>query len=235
VNLAETQRLFWDLLRGERRPLEGFVGTAELSASDRVAIYARMFLDRQVEALQESFPKVRAALGDDAFSEVASRYVLAHPSDHPDLGQIGRRFAGFLERADLADLARLEWARSEVFEAPHAEALSGEEFAKLAQDAAAFVTHRVRLIPALRLLRLGHDVGPLWDGSAKAAPERPSRLVVWRAGFEVFHVEVDAGEADAVQLAIDGAPLGEVCGALGDPARAVETLQGWLGEGFIAR
>jgi len=59
--------------------------------------------------------------------------------------------------------------------------------------------------------------------------------VVWRAGFEVFHVEVDSDEARAVQLAIEGAALGDVCGALGDPARAVETLQGWLGEGFLAR
>jgi hypothetical protein len=50
----------------------------------------------------------------------------------------------------------------------------------------------------------------------------------------VFHVEVDAGEARAVRLALQGALLGDVCGALDDPGRAVEMLQGWLGEGWIA-
>jgi hypothetical protein len=235
VNLAQTQRLFWELLRGERRPLEGFVGSPELPVAERMAIYARMFLDRQVEALHEAFPKVAAALGAGAFHDLAARYVLAHPSEHPDLGQLGRQFAGFLDRGDLADLARLEWARGEVFEAASADSLSTEEFARLAQDPAAFASHRVRLIPALRLLRLGHDVGPLWDGTAKAAEKRPAALLVWRAGLEVFHVEVDADEARAVQVAIQGGALGDVCGALGDPARAVETLQGWLGEGLFAR
>jgi len=235
MNLAQTQRLFWDLLRGAQQPLEGFVGSPELPVAERIAIYARMFLDRQVEALHETFPKVAAALGEGAFHDVAAGYVLAHPSEHPDLGQLGRHFAGFLDRADLSDLARLEWTRGEVFEAASADSLSTEELARLAQDAAAFAGHRLQLIPALRLLRLRHDVGPLWEGTAKAAEERPATLVVWRAGFDVFHVEVDADEAAAVQLAIQGAALGDVCGALGDPARAVETLQGWLGEGWIAR
>ena len=205
MNLAQTQRLFWDLLRGARRPLEGFVGTAELPAAERIAIYARMFLDRQIDALQEAFPKVAAALGDGAFHDVAGQYVLAHPSEHPDLGQLGRHFAGFLDRADLADLARLEWTRGEVFEAASADSLSTEELARLAQDAAAFASHRVRLIPALRLLHLEHDVGPLWEGTAKAGEKRPAALVVWRAGFDVFHVEVDVDEARAVQLASEGA------------------------------
>jgi len=234
MKLAESQRLFWDLLRGERRPLDGFVGTPALPAAERVGIYARMFLDRQVEVLQETFPKVAAALGSDGFREIAARYVLAHPSEHPDLGQLGRRFAAFLERPDLADLARLEWARGEVFDEREAPALSAEEFARLAQDPDAFMHHSIRLIPALRLLRLEHDVGPLWEGSAKAAGARPSSLVVWRAGFEVYHVEVDPDEARAVQLAAEGAALADVCGALDEPGRAAEMLQGWLGEGWIA-
>jgi len=234
MNLAESQRLFWELLRGEQRPLDGFVGSPELPAAERVAIYARMFLDRQVEVLQETFPKVAAALGSEAFREVAVRYVHAHPSEHADLGQLGRRFAGFLERPDLVDLARLEWVRGEVFEERDAPALSAEEFARLAQEPDAFMHRRIRLIPALRLLELGHDVGPLWDGAAKAAEPRPSCLVIWRAGFEVFHVVIDADEARAIRLAAEGAALGEVCGALDEPARAAQVLQEWLGEGWIA-
>lgn len=234
MNLAETQRLLWDLLHGGERPLDAFVGSPDLPAAERVAIYTRMFVDRQVDALRETFPKVLAALGDEEFHRVAARYVDAHPSEHPDIGQLGRKFAEFLERRDLSDLARLEWARGEVFEAAPAESLSPERFATLAQDALAFARYPLRLIPAVRLLELDHQIDPLWEGRARAAEPQPTRIVVWRAGFDVFHVEVDAGEARAVRLALHGALLGDVCGALDDPGRAADTLQSWLGEGWIA-
>src|SRR5882762_3668806 len=182
MNLAETQRLLWDLLHGRERPLDAFVGSPDLPAAERVAIYTRMFVDRQVDALRETFPKVLAALGDEEFHRVAARYVDAHPSEHPDIGQLGRKFAEFLERRDLSDLARLEWARGEVFEAAMAESLSPERFATLAQDAVAFARYPIRLIPALRLLELEHQIDPLWEGSARAAEPQPTRIVVWLAG-----------------------------------------------------
>src|SRR5205823_1809487 len=142
MKLAETQRLFWELLQGTEGPLDAFVGSSALPAEERVAIYARMFLHRQVDALREMFPKVVAALGDEGFFEVAARYVHDHPSEHPDLGQLGRTFAA-------------------------------------------------------------------------------------------FHEQVDADEARAVQVAADGAAVGEICGVFGDAARAADVLQGWLAEGWI--
>jgi hypothetical protein len=234
MNLAETQELFWDLLQGRGRPLDAFVGSPDLPADERVAIYARMFLHRQVDALREMFPKLVVALGDEAFFEVAARYVHAHPSEHPDLGQLGRKLAAFLDRPDLRDLVRLEWARGEVFEAPPAESLTAEEFTSLAQDPAAFMHYRVRLIPALRLLELDHDIAPLWDETAASAEQRRTQWVVWRSDFDVFHVAIDPDEARAVRLALAGAPLGDVCAALDDPRRATEALQSWLAEGWIA-
>jgi hypothetical protein len=234
MNLAETQELFWELLQGHERPLDAFVGSAELPADERVAIYARMFLHRQIDALREMFPKVVVALGDEAFFEMAARYVRAHPSEHPDLGQLGRKLAAFLDRPDLRDLARLEWARGEVFEAPAAGSLTPEEFSSLAHDPVAFMHRRVRLIPALRLLELDYDIAPLWDETASSARMRPTQWVVWRSGFDVFHVAVEPDEASAVRLAQGGAPLADVCAALEDPQRATEALHSWLAEGWIA-
>jgi hypothetical protein len=234
MNLAETQELFWELLQGRERPLEAFVGSPELPADERVAIHARMFLHRQVDALREMFPKVVAALGDEAFFEVAARYVRAHPSEHPDLGQLGRKLAAFLDRPDLRDLARLEWARGEVFEAPAAESLTPAEFTSLAADPVAFMHYQVRLIPALRLLELDHDIAPLWEETTASAGQLPTQWVVWRSGFDVFHVAVAPEEARAVRLALSGAPLADVCAALDDPQRATEALQSWIAEGWIA-
>jgi hypothetical protein len=198
-----------------------------------VAIYARMVLHRQVDALREIFPKVVAALGDEAFFATAAAYVRAHPSEHPDLGQLGRKFALFLDRPDLRDLAALEWARAEAFEAAFAEPLTEEQFAALAHDAAAFMLHPLRLVPALRLLELAHDIDGLWDGSAKSGAPRADRLVVWRKEFEVFHARVEEDEARALRLALGGAAIGDVCGAFAEPQRAFQALQSWLAEGFI--
>ena len=234
MSLAEIQKVFWELLQGAEGPLDAFVGSADLPAAERVGIYAEMFLHRQVDALRETFPKVVVALGDEAFFATAEKYLRAHPSEHPDLGQLGRRFADFLERGDLRDLARLEWARAAVFEAPPATSMSLEGFAALAQDPVAFMHHRVRFIPALRLLALENDIAPLWDETAPAGTQGPAHWVVWRSGFDVFHVRLEEDEARAAQLALGGAQVGEICGALEDPMRATAALQSWLGEGWLS-
>src|SRR5229473_831951 len=180
VNLVETQRLFWEALRGESRDVEAcFLGTPDLGAAERVRIYSDMFVWRQVDALREDFPEVAARLGEDGFFRLARAYVLAHPSEHPDLG-------------------RVEWARSEVFlEADRAP------LETLALDPDRFAQARLRLIPALRL---------------------SGNTAVWRAGFEVFDVQLEAVEAQALRLALEGEPLGEICGAFGEPAPAFEAL-----------
>ena len=109
---------------------------------------------------------------------------------------------------DLHDLAAVEWARSEVFlEADRAP------LETLALDPDRFAQARLRLIPALRL---------------------SGNTAVWRAGFEVFDVQLEAVEAQALRLALEGEPLGEICGAFGEPAPAFEALQSWLAEGWIA-
>jgi hypothetical protein len=212
MNLAETQKLFWNALRGDVEGLDAcFAGTPQLPAGERVGIYAQMYVFRQVDALREDFPLLVKKLGDEAFFQLAEKYVLAHPSEDPDLGRLGRRFAGFCPE-ELRELAALEWARSEVFVEADAASISPEQFAA-AVDEDAFAHARVKIIPALRLI---------------------GATVVWRAGFEVFDVELAPEEAKALRLALDGEPLGEICGAFGESQAAFAALQSWLAEGWIA-
>ena len=132
MTLLETQRRFWQALRGERVD-RGFV-----KGADRLDVYAEMFLFRQVDALRADFPETAAALGDERFFAAARDYVLQHPSEDPDLGRLGRRFAEFLG----SELAAREWARSEVFFEPDVEPIAAEQFAQ---------TLLLQPIPALRL------------------------------------------------------------------------------------
>lgn len=252
MRLAESQSAFHALAtRAGGAPLAAgdfLVGSLDLSAGERIAIYADMYLWRLTDALREDYPKVAALLGDERFLALGEAYAKEHPSDRPDLGQFGRhlpeflrRFPGGGERADLHDLAALEWARSEVFFEAPAEPVAREALAALGPDA--FPDARLQLIPALRVLVLEHDVATLWrgiedgDGADAPAAERTA-VAVWRAGFEVFHARVELDEARALELAQAGEPLATVCAAFGDredpAAAAFAALASWFEEGWIA-
>ena len=120
MKLAEIQAVFWQALHGES------VDPSFIAGPNRLEVYANMFLFRQVDALRTDFPDTVKQLGDSAFLEAARSYLREHPSEHPDLGRLGHRFAAFLKAKDgllpgVGDLAALEWARSEVFFEAEAE------------------------------------------------------------------------------------------------------------------
>ncbi len=252
MTLAETQALFHAFATRSpaaagHDPAQTFVGTPALPAAERLAIYANMYLWRQVDALREDFPKLVAVLGDEGFYALAERYVREHPSEHPSLSKLGRRVADYLVRhpagrSDLSDLARLEWARAEAFEAEDVP-LAGIDSLR-AVDPAELPEVRVAFAPAVRLLHLDHNVPPLWraieEGAALPAPRRAEVVVaVWRKELEVFHAVLAADEARAVERAMAGEPLGAVCEPLADREDAVEAtfraVASWFAEGWVRK
>jgi hypothetical protein len=251
MTLAETQALFHEILTSTEQVRPDridacFAGTSELPAVERVAIYANMYRWRLVEALRETFPNLVRFLGDEGFAALAEDYLHRHPSEHHDVGQVGRRLAAFLreypdpERPDLADLAELEWARQQVFFAPRPEPAGAEALAGL--DAESFSRARLVLSPALRVLVLPHAATPLWrrleNGEPPGPPSPgPAPVAVWRSGFEVFHGELTLDEAAALGAARSGDSLATICAAFADredPATAAHAaLSSWLDEGWI--
>lgn len=246
MTLAEMQARFFQLATrapGARPAADCFVSTPDLSAEERLDIYANMFVWRQIDALREDFPKLAQLLGDEGFYATAEKYLRAHPSTHPSLGQLGRHFASFLaespgQRPDLADLAALEWARCEVFEEAHVGAATPDLVGS--PDPARIV---LRPVPALRLLSLRHDVVTLWknledDGTAPPPHPQPSAVAVWRKELVVFHVRIAPDEALALRRAMSGATLGEVCEAFAERQDAVRAalsaVASWFAEEWIA-
>lgn len=251
MTLAEHQAAFHALAtRAGSPPVAAedlLVGSPELTADERIGIYADMYLWRLTDALREDYPKLAALLGEARFLALAEAYAREHPSDGPDLGQFGRLLPSFLrrfpapERADLADLAALEWARAEVFFEAPATTVGPDALAALGPDAV--LDARLDLVPALRVLVLGHDVAAVWrrleDAEPAGAPVAGATAVVaWRAGFEVLHGRVDLDEARAIAAARAGERLARVCAAFEhreDPAGAAfAALSSWFDEGWIA-
>jgi hypothetical protein len=251
VTLAETQELFHRAITGPI-PLDEaeldrcFGGTGELPAGDRVAIYRNMYTARLVDALRETFPNLARFLGEARFGALGEAYLAEHPSEHHDVGRLGRRLADFLkaypdpERADLADLAELEWTRNEVFFAPESEIVGADALAAAGVENVAAV--RLRMAPSLRVIGLAHDAAALWRsleaGEDVLSPREGPAVAVWRRGFEVFHCTLPPEEAEALLAARAGEPIEAICGFFADrpdpAAEAHAAISSWFAEGWIA-
>lgn len=234
--LERLQRAFHALATGSA----SLDGAHELIAvrPERIAIYRRMYCDRLVEAIADDYPKLVTLLGT-RWREIATAYIRECPPHDPDIHHAGRELAAFLSRTGAVwerDLARLEWARAEVFFAADATALARNQLTDLAPND--FPSLPLRLIPASALVELGSNADDLWsavqDGLPPPSAESTSRaVIVWRRDLStVVHRTLDADEVACVRLLATGAEFSTLCGALAearDPAaRAIELLLRWL-------
>jgi hypothetical protein len=270
--LAEAQRWMLRLIaapEGVRRGLEEsgdprgellaarVRGDPALPAERRLEVYAHAYFRRLHGALAEDFGALAAVLGPEWFHDLATAYLWAHPPRHFSLREAGSALAGFLAadpRAEpfrrrfpwAGDLARLEWALVDAFDAADAPALAREALAAL--PAARWPGLRLELQPALQVLALGwpvHELRAALDSGAAPDPARlaPARvaLCVWRSGERVRHRPLDPHEARALGLARRGEPFAALCEALAAglgeaaaPARAAALLEAWCRAGWIA-
>lgn len=233
--LAAIQRRFHAVATG----LAPFEEAADLIAGDhaRLGMYRRMYRDRLVDAIAADYPKLAALLGS-RWPELAETYLGACPPAHPDIRDAGRRLAEFLAVAGRtwdADLARLEWARADVFFGVDAIPLGRDRLAAL--DPGEFPSLRLRLVPAHASVVLASNADDVWsaleDGN-EPPPQAPASrsVLVWRRGpTTVVHRTLDEDEATCVDLLARGGAFSALCEALvatRDPAaRAIELLLRW--------
>jgi hypothetical protein len=248
--LEKLQAQAWALFTGksDASSAESLLkGTGALSASARAGLYAFMYDARIRDVLRADFPKLRAYLGDEAFGALSSAYIARFPSTEPSITHVGRELSGFLRSQGNvleAELAALEWARSQVFDAADGTVFPWE---RVAERASVFPSLVLRFVPGLRVLELSFDVLSLWGrleeggpvaASAPAAATGRYLAVVWRKDFTVYHAPIREDEAEALALAREEAPVSEVCTAFArheEPnRRALEVLGGWFHEGWIS-
>lgn len=193
-------------------------GDARASAEARVAIYARMYVARLGEVLGEVYPLTARWLGDEA-DDVFTGYVRTHPSRSPSLRGYGSRLPEHLvSRGAVASLARLEWARYDVFDAADDPLLTRERLASLPPDA--FATLELRCIRASSLFSCAHDAAALFAaGAAVDVDPLPTTLLVWRDPPQVFHRVVGTEEAALLQMVQRGTTLGQLCDAIASADR----------------
>jgi hypothetical protein len=235
--LRDLQAAFWRSLAGEPDPelLRLVRPVAPLSSAERVEVYAGMYVARIVEALAEDYPKLAASIGPDAFADLVREYLARHASTEPSIRHIGRVLPDFVEHRDppwLADLARLEWARLEVFDAPDARPIGVDDLRRV--PAADWPELCFALVPACSRLVTAWPVHGLWaDPPAALVPARTA-LRVWREDFLVYQTPMSAAEEAAIDRIATGETFAAVCEGLDDAAEAGALLLRWVEDGLVA-
>jgi hypothetical protein len=234
AELARLQREFLARVTGGDVP-DGLIASGDLD------IYTRMYASRLHDALADDYPKLRTALGDERFAEVAEDYLRAHPPRSFTLREAGVALAEHLRSSMLApawaaDLAALERARLEVFDGPDAAPLAQADVIALDTRLPELV---LAWVAASSVVPLAWAVDDLWsaleDDQPVFAPAHEARVVlVWRRELAVLHRTLDPDEAELAQQIAIGVAFAEICTVLGGlhgeaaGERGVELLLRWL-------
>jgi len=174
-NLAAWQAAFTDYLQngsGEAA-LSAQISAQHIAAEVRLDVYRNAYYTRLEEALAHDFPVLLAALGDHDFGRLMAAYLRAHPSTSPTLRDLGHALPLWLRaqgKAEHADLAALEWAVLNAFDAADATLLDQEKLAQIAPED--WTTLSMCLHPSLTLLTLNSNAADFWQarlsGSSQA-------------------------------------------------------------------
>jgi hypothetical protein len=260
--LRETQRRLRELIRApsgparEREARALLRGDAEKPAEVRLEVYARAWFHRIHQALANDYAALARALGAEGFQTLLEAYLRTHPPSRPSLRDAGAQLPGFLagpaatplrERFPFApDLARLEWAIVEAFDAADAAPLSREALTATPPERWAELCFAFQ--PALRLLALGFPAQRVRQAhdAEQALPDRlepmATPVCVWRRQERVYYRALEPLEAEALGQALAGEPFGRLCEAIAArvssreaPARAAALLESWQAEDWLVQ
>ncbi len=207
MSLLELQRHIRAGILGRTPPaLLDRIAADRLGAERRLQIYRNNTLISLTEALKTSFPVVTRLVGEKFFGFAADRFIRTHPPTAPLLSRYGAEFPRFLAAfepaaalAYLPDVARLEWAVNEAYNAPDERPLEAAELAAIPDEH--YAALRFSLLASCRFVASPYPIKRIWlanQGDATPATIDLATggvtLLVMRRGFDVMLVELEAAE-----------------------------------------
>jgi hypothetical protein len=242
---------------------------SRLTAFERLEIYNRQYWFRVLGALAEDFPALRAVIGITRFEALSIAYLTEHPSRSFSLRNLGSKLPAWL--ADhpaqagrghrlAVDVARIEWAFVEAFDAAELAPLTLDQIAALDGQS------RLALQPHLQLIALSYPADELVlelhaqekrqtseagvaheedTGAAVAVPRlalRPTWIAAHRLDLSVYYRRIAREEFQTLSALRSGATLaaaieaGFSCSRIPERRRAEQTQQwfaSWAELGWI--
>ena len=245
------------LLKGDSVVESHVVGTERVPIATRLAIYGDGYRARLAEALEANFPVLCELLGEGDFETLAATYIRTHDSPFFSIRYYGNALSEFLAAEPeyagapvLAELARWEWAMTEVFDAADSEPTTVSDLAQVAPEDWAEL--RFEWHPSVRRLALSWNAPQVWkavseadDETQPAIPEvvfnpEPIEWLLWRHELQTYFRSLQPGEAVALTAARAGQSFGAICALLSTefgetraPAMAAGFLRTWVESGLL--
>lgn len=213
-----------------------------LTAVERLSIYANMYYWRLIDILADEFPTVRHVLGPEQFASVVKDYLERYPSTSYTLNHLGSRFPGYIEEEAselphqefVAALARVERAMEDVFDESYAEPITIDDLSSLSMEGLGDV--HLQIIPALRLLELDYPVN---DYITAVREERhmdiplPDKtcIAVYRSNYKPWRVNLEPRRYALLSYLQQGKSLGEaleLCISAFDSDGLASSLENWF-------
>lgn len=142
---------------------------AGINPALRFAVHRNNIVVALVDALAAAFPVTQALVGEDFFRAMARERVCTNPPRSPIISEYGAGFADFISAchsaapvAYLADVARLEYLRTQAYHAADADPLHVSHFHALLATPERIAGTRLVLHPACAWLSSRHAVHSIW-------------------------------------------------------------------------
>lgn len=215
-------------------------------------VYRHAYGSRLVEAMRNDHKLLHEYLGDEMFNAMGAAYVAANPSQHPNLRWFSRALPEFLESSEpysthplLSDLAAIERALNDAFDAEDAPVLALADMAGFVPEAWADLVFRPH--PSAFRLDVSTNASAVWLALKRdeippdaVALEHSCPLLTWRQDMTPMFRDLATEEAMMWDEAASGIPFGVLCSMLatfddpdGAAARGAGYLHGWVTAGLL--
>lgn len=228
-------------------------GNSRLSPVEQLEIYREQFWLRHTSSLVEDFPGLGGILGQADWERLVEQYLNEVAPDSYTLRDLGSRLPEVIERAAwlphralCLDMARLELAYVEVFDAPDVAALDPRRLSEISETD--LLRSRLVVSPSVRLLAVRHPVADLRRalraeaaGAVAIPSEHPQFLVIYRRALRLWDMPVSAVAFALLGGLSQGLPLGAAAeAAVSSPEAEAELganigawFQEWSGKGLV--
>ncbi len=250
--LDETQRLFAEaLLHRQTLAEDGALsaraeataaGSSRMTPTEQLDVYREQFWLRHVACLAEDYPVVEALVGKAPFEDLVAAYLDAHPPQRFLIRDLGQDLASFLARtppwkedALLTDVARVEWAFVDAFDAPDAPPLDPASIAGIGEDD--WPRARLVLHPSLQRLQLQHPAHELRVAHRAGQPvvrprPAPAAVVVYRRELGTYQEIVDRRALALLDLLAAGERLGDAGERVAAESGGGDAVEASIGDWF---
>lgn len=257
--LAKLQNTFQDyVLKPELSSSTTWVSAKGKSAPEKqLSIYCYAYRARLTEVLENDFPAVLVAIGEEHFDELTTIYIEEHPSKVFSLRDFGAGFASFIsnlindktkwqEMPWLYELAVFEWSLGQAFDAADDDIFTEQDMTTIAPEA--WPELKFKLHSSVQRLDFEWNIVEMWQAltaetptEVRAIKDETSPWLVWRENLSTHFRSMEQDEKVAFSAVAQGGNFTEICESLVSiinedevPMHAASLLKGWISQSLIS-